>query len=366
MRRRWIVATTTAAVTVAAAVVVAMSFANKSSPATAEPPVTTAPVARGTLSSEVSLAGTLTFRARSDGSPYTAINQAEGVYTKVPEVGDKINCGDELYRVDDQPVVLLCGTIPAYRALHVGDAGDDVHQLDTNLHTLGYDTAAGVDIDPNDNTFTDNTEKALEKLQAAKGVPASGALAATDVVFLPEAARIAKVSVQLGASAQPGTPVLDATSDTLEVQASLEGSQQDEIKAGDRAQITLPDNTSVTGKVEKLGTVAQAPAAPNGNAGPGPATIPAEIALDDPGQAGGLDQAPVEVEITTQGVDNVLNVPVTAILGNAGGGYAVEVLRDGGRRELTAVKLGLFDDTAGRVQIQGDVREGDQVVVPSP
>jgi hypothetical protein len=30
------------------------------------------------------------------------------------------------------------------------------------------------------------------------------------------------------------------------------------------------------------------------------------------------------------------------------------------------VKLGLFDTTDGRVQIDGDVRAGDPVVVPSP
>ena len=29
--------------------------------------------------------------------------------------GDKVGCGGVLYRVDDKPVVLLCGTVPAYR-----------------------------------------------------------------------------------------------------------------------------------------------------------------------------------------------------------------------------------------------------------
>ncbi len=87
----------------------------------------------------VSQGGTLTYRARSDGSPYAVINQARGVYTSLPEDGDKIACGGVLYRVDDRPVVLLCGTLPAYRALHVGDRGRDVRQLNRNLHQLGYD-----------------------------------------------------------------------------------------------------------------------------------------------------------------------------------------------------------------------------------
>ena len=62
---------------------------------------------------------------------------------------------------------------------------------------------------------------------------------------------------------------------------------------------------------------------------------------------------------------NVLSVPVTAIVGKSGGGFAVEVVLDGGRRTLVAVELGLFDTTAGRVQVEGDLREGDRVVVPS-
>ncbi len=36
------------------------------------------------------------------------------------------------------------------------------------------------------------------------------------------------------------------------------------------------------------------------------------------------------------------------------------------RRELVAVRPGLFDTTGGRVQVEGGVREGDRVVVPSP
>ena len=71
------------------------------------------------------------------------------------------------------------------------------------------------------------------------------------------------------------------------------------------------------------------------------------------------------MEITTKGVKSALSVPVTALVGKSGGGYAVEVVRDGGERELVAVELGLFDTGGGRVQVEGDLAEGDQVVVPS-
>jgi peptidoglycan hydrolase-like protein with peptidoglycan-binding domain len=311
----------------------------------------------------VSLDGTLTYRARSDGAPYSAINQARGTYTRLPEAGDKVDCGDVLYRVDDDPVLLLCGAVPAYRDLHVGDEGNDVRQLNRTLHELRYDHAAGVRVDPADRGFTWKTEGALRKLQNDKGLDPTGALDMDEAVFLPASVRIAKVTGELGGSARPGTRVAQATSDTLEVQAGLDASQQGEVERGDRAQITLPGNTSVTGKVGRLGRVAEA--AEGQSADPGAATIPASISLDDPEKVRGLDRAPVQVDITTKGVENVLSVPVTALVGKSGGGFAVEIVRDGGRRELVAVQLGLFDTAEGRVQVEGDLREGDHVVVPS-
>ena len=191
----------------------------------------------------------------------------------------------------------------------------------------------------------------------------TGGLAIDDAVFLPEAVRIAKVTGQVGGSAGPGAPVLSATSDTLHVQVNLDPSQQGEVKKGDRAQITLPGNTPVTGRVAGFGRVAQTPAGQGSQAAD--ATIPTFISLDDPAKAGGLDQAPVQVDITTKGVDSALSVPVTALVGKSGGGFAVEVVRAGERRELVAVKLGLFDTGGGRVQVEGDLRAGDSVVVPS-
>ena len=167
---------------------------------------------------------------------------------------------------------------------------------------------------------------------------------------------------ELGGSARPGAQVAQATSDTLEVQVDLEASQQGEVKEGDRAQITLPGNTSVKGKVDRLGRVARTAGKDDDV---GTATIPAYISLDEPKKARGLDRAPVQVDITTKGVESALSVPVTALVGKSGGGFAVEVVRDGGRRELVAVKLGLFDTTGGRVQVEGELDEGDQVVVPS-
>lgn len=323
------------------------------------PPVSTGTVERGKLSNIVSQYGTLTYRARSDGSPYIVFNQARGTYTELPNVGDNVDCGQVLYRVDDKPVLLLCGPTPAYRSLVQGDRGSDVAELNANLVALGY--ATRTQLGPTSQGFSSATSSALEKLQAKLGEDRTGSLDLGQAVFLPESVRIATVAGELGGAAPPGAQIAQATSNTLEVHVALDPSQQGVTK-GDRVQITLPDNTSVSGRVDRLGRVVQAPASQNT---PASATIPVYISLDHPQQAHGLDQAPVQVTITTKGVDNALNVPVTAIFGKSGGGFAVEVVRGDGRHDLVPVKLGLFDSAGGRVQVDGALHVGDRVVVPS-
>ncbi len=363
MRRRRSALAAAAVVVAATYGVVVLSGADHPAEAARAPAANTEKVEKGELSALVSGAGILTYRARPDGSPYAVVNQAGGVYTSLPDAGDKVACGGVLYRVDNRPVVLLCGTVPAYRALHVGVTGPDVRQLNRNLHRLGYDNDAHVRIDPADNAFTSRTKQALRVLQRKKGVGVTGGLATGDAVFLPDAVRIAKVTGQVGGSARPGAPVLSATSDKLHVRVDLDASQQGEVEKGDRVQITLPGNTPVPGRVTGFGRVAQTPDGQGGQAAD--ATIPTFITLDDPAKADGLDQAPVDVDITTKGVDDALSVPVTALIGKSRGGFAVEVVRADGRRELVAVRLGLFDTGGGRVQVEGDLRAGDSVAVPS-
>jgi peptidoglycan hydrolase-like protein with peptidoglycan-binding domain len=362
MWKTWVLAV--AVILVSAAVIgglVATSGGGQATPAARASAVNTATVDRGNLSDMVSQYGILTYRAQSDGSPYAVINRAGGTYTELPTAGDKVVCGGVLYRVNNRPVLLLCGSAPAYRSLSGGDRGPDVAELNGNLVRLGYATRA--QLDPSSRDFSSATASAVTKLQAKLGEDQTASLQLGQVVFLPEPVRIAKVTGQLGGPAQLGAQVAQATSETLEVEVNLDPSQQREVKIGDRAQITLPDNTSATGKVDRLGRVAQVQTGQDPNAG---ATVPAYISLDHPQQALSLDQAPVQVAITTRGVENALSVPVTAIVGHSGGGFAVEVVHAGGRRELVPVKLGLFDTAGGRVQVvEGDLHEGDQVVVPS-
>ena len=76
-----------------------------------------------------------------------------------------------------------------------------------------------------------------------------------------------------------------------------------------------------------------------------------------------MDQAPVNVNITSQTVDNVLAVPVNALLALQGGGYGVQVVT-GKTSHLAAVTTGLYSDTL--VQVSGSgLSAGQQVVVPT-
>jgi hypothetical protein len=241
--------------------------------------------------------------------------------------------------------------MPAYRDVHEGAAGRDVRQLNRNLHLAGK-------------VFTGRTKAALERLQRRKGLDATGRLELGDAVFLPRPVRIGKVAGELGGSARPGMQIAQATADALHVRVDLDASQQGQVKKGDRAEVTLPGNRSVKGKVARLGRVAQSPQGKDADAAAA-ATVPAFISLDHPGAARGLESAPVQVDVMTKGVESALSVPVTALVGKAGGGLGVEVVRAGSRRELVAVRVGLFDDAHGRVEVEGALREGEHVVVPS-
>ena len=194
----------------------------------------------------VSLDGTLTYRARSDGSPYAVINQARGIYTKLPETATRSAAATCSTGWTTTRCCCCAARSRPTATCAWATTGKDVRQLNRNLH-VGRRRRAS----------PRQTREGARELQRDKGLAATGALALGDAVFLPEPVRIAKVTGELGGSARPGAPVAQATSDTLEVQVDLDPSQQGEVKRGDRAQITLPGNTSVTGRVDRLGSVAQ-------------------------------------------------------------------------------------------------------------
>ena len=74
----------------------------------------------------------------------------------------------------------------------------------------------------------------------------------------------------------------------------------------------------------------------------------------------------MQVGITTARVPSALVVPVTALLAQASGGYAVEVAGAAGINHLVPVSLGLFDDADGLVAVTSSrLTAGQAVVVPA-
>jgi putative peptidoglycan binding protein len=280
-------------------------------------------------------------------------------YTMLPSPGRVVRRGEALFAVNGLPTLLLYGSTPAWRAFRPGmSPGADVAELNRNLRALGYDALGG-------DVFTSATSTAISAMQTAHGLPQTGRLDLGAVVFEPEALRVKTVMPTTGQAVQPG-PLLTASSTHHDVAVPLDAAQQSEVKVGDRVSVILPNNSTAPAVVSGIGKVATTPPSDQqAGGGPSSPTINVEVRLLDPRAAGHLDEAPVEVSITEQSVNNVLAVPVDALVALAGGGYAVEAVEAEGTHRLVAVTPGLFDDAQGLVQVAGKgLAVGQRVVVP--
>jgi hypothetical protein len=310
-----------------------------------------ATVRRGSLASQTQVSGTLGY-----AGDYGVVNEASGTATWLPGSGQVIRRGQVLYRSGGEPVVLLYGGTPAYRSLKVGTTGADVRQLNANLVALSYASSSA--LDQTSEYFSAETKYALEQLQNALGVKQTGELALGQAVFLPSALRITHVMTTLGTTLTPGGVLAQATSTSRQVQVNLDVAQQTSVKVGDRVTITMPNGGVTPGVVSAVGKVASSGA--NGNT-----TVPVHVTLEHPQVAAGLDQAPVEVAITTAHVQDALIVPVSALLALGGGGFAVETVNASNVHQLVPVSTGLFDDADGLVQVSGALTPGERVVIPT-
>jgi hypothetical protein len=304
-------------------------------------------------------------------------------FTSLPQAGQIIRQGQVLYETNESPVVLLYGRVPAYRDLSEGMTGGDVRELNADLVRLGYASAAALGPASGWDYFSSETSYALELLQSHLGLAETGSLPLGQAVFLPSAIQVTGLGTGAlpGGSAAAGSTVLTGSSLTPVVTIDLDASLQSEVAVGNKVSITLPDGSVTPGVISQIATVASTSSgnsasdngdgngndngngSENGNSGPGSATITVLVSLTDPKTAGTLNQAPVEVTITTGAVSNVLIVPVDALLAQPGGSYAVEVTGPG-RHHLVTVTPGLFDDAAGTVQVTGNLTPGQHVVVP--
>jgi hypothetical protein len=293
---------------------------------------------------------------------YTVTGQGGGTLTWLPPAGRVIRQGQVLYKTGNgAPVVLLYGSVPAWRTLDEGITGQDVTQLNHDLVDLGYAGRADI-VALGWDYYSWETAYGVQQMEEHLGVSfPPGSLSLGQVVFKPEALRVSQVTGSLGGPASG--PVLTATSDRHVVTIPLDASEQSEVKAGNAVSITLPDGTTTPGVISSVGTVATTTSGP----GQSPTTtIPVQVKLTRPGAAGTLDQAPVTVNLTTGSSPGpVLAVPVTALVAQSPGGYVVEVVGPGNTRRYVPVRPVIFDDSSGLVQVTGALTPGQRVVVPA-
>jgi peptidoglycan hydrolase-like protein with peptidoglycan-binding domain len=320
-------------------------------PATPTTPVATATVQRQDLSGQTKVDGTLGYAGNA-----SVQSPLSGRITWLPKEGRVIRRGGTLLAVDNQPVQLFYGTKPAWRDLGVGvDDGPDIKQLEQNLVALGYDPDHHMTIDHH---YSWATRAAVRRWQRARGLAQTGVFTtAMPAVYLPWAVRVNTLSASVGGQAAPGQAAYTVTSAVHQVTVDLDVGQQSYVKAGDRVEVVLPSGRRVKGRIGEVGRVAETSGDPPNQT----TTVPVTVKLDNPKAGGRLDQAPVEVYVTTQTRKGVLAVPVTALLALTEGGYAVETVDAAGQHHLVAVRLGVF--SGGMVEVAGaGLRAGAKVV----
>ncbi|MBF4463091.1 MULTISPECIES: peptidoglycan-binding protein [unclassified Rathayibacter] len=282
------------------------------------------------------------------------LSRSTGTMTAVPAVGATLDRGDTLYEVDTVPTTLLIGTSPVWRDLSVGAKGPDVLQLEQNLSALGYFSRVP------DEEFLEPTAQAVRAWQKALGVPETGVVLQSAIAVAPSAVRVGSTPLPVEAAVGAGTTVLTLTARTPSVEVMLPLAEQTVAVVGASVSVTMPDGSTAPGSITSVGQ-AQA-ASSNGSGGESDGSspeqvLPVEIDLADPGAAGQLQAAVVQVQFVGERHENVLTVAVDALLARPGGGFELEEIDDSGEHHRVAVTLGLVAD--GLAEVSGDgVHEG--------
>ncbi|MER5299366.1 peptidoglycan-binding protein [Streptomyces lasiicapitis] len=313
------------------------------------PPATVA-ITRADLAQSKTVDGKLDFAQRR------AVKSAvAGTVTVAARKGATVTRGQALYELDDKPVTLLYGPVPAFREMKVGARGSDVLELERNLVALGY--GSGLYVDPR---FDKATEAAVKQWQRSLNRTPTGRVGQGHVVFQPEQITVVRADATLADQVGPDTAVLTIASTRPVVRAELDQSDVSLVAKGTRVEVTLAGGTTRRGRV--TGTVQ-----PEGSDGKDAASdgITVEVTLD--GGASGLSgkdaTATASVKFVSESRKDVLTVPVEAVvaLRGADGGYGLQVVEGTGSR-MVRVETGMTAD--GRIEVSGSqIKEGLKVGV---
>lgn len=364
-RRPVLVAGLAGAAAVGAAAAVSLTGAQATPAAPGLPRLTTATLSRTTLTESALTGGTLGYRASAP-----VLNARAGTYTWLPASGQTVRPGHVLYTVDDQPVLLLRGSVPAWRSFALGmTSGPDVRQLTAALIAAHF--AAGLLTAPSEQ-FTWATAVAVERWQAAHGLPQTGQVPLGQIVFLPSAIRVGAWQVAAGSAAQPGQQPYLVTTDRRVVTVPVTPNMP-VVHVGQPVSIILPSQGATPGRVTGIGAAPATASPPEAGSGGGASGGGGTAAGQDatsflfitpvaPAATGTGDGVVVQVSLAIQVARDVLSAPVSALLALAGGGYGVEVVLRSGAHRLVGVHTGIF--ASGLVQVSGaGLTNGTKVVV---
>jgi peptidoglycan hydrolase-like protein with peptidoglycan-binding domain len=309
----------------------------QAAPAAPAPPrLGTATVVRTNLVSTALTGGTLGY-----ATARPVINLVTGIYTWLPRPGALVRTGGVLYQVDDTPVTLMAGPVPAWRPFGIGMTdGPDVRQLQAGL--IAGHFAGGLLTTPTGH-YDLATADAVERWQAARGLTVTGSIPLGQVIFLPTAILAGAMNVAAGEAAAPGQRPYQVTTRQRTVIVPLNPTLPP-TAVGESVSIVLPSQATVPGKITAVSSRS------------------GQLAVTPSGATGTGVNVQVQVSLAVQSARDVLAVPVSALLALAGGGYGLEVVTLSGAHRLVGVSAGLF--ASGQVQVSGPgITAGTRVVV---
>ena len=321
-----------------------------------------------TLSDDIVLPGVVHAGRTVDvtaSAPYPRV-----VVTKMPaRLGGRVWPGHVIAEIDGRPIVVLRGTLPAYRDLRVGDSGPDVAQLQAALNKLGY-----LDNDP-PGSFGLGTADALGLLYGHVGYPAptyrppatkhvklpppTPYLPMREVSYIPAAsALVVSAAARTGSQVAAGQVVLRLAVGKPDVTGVLSAQQASRTSTGVRARIAL-SNTIMAGVIARISTI-PAFATP----GAGPPEYPVVVTSDRPLPQRLIGSAVRLTLLMPVTGGPVLTVPVTAVFSRGPSAFVVLVAASGRR---TQVPVTTGPAAGGFVAVQpatsGILDPGDDVLI---
>lgn len=306
----------------------------------------TATVTRRDVVETVSWDGVLAYAGSSELAHRTS--DPSGLLTAVAPAASVVEPGSALYWVNDEPVILLQGSVGLWRTLDQAVEGPDVEALETALVAMGYDSDQTVTID---SSFTSYTAAMVERFQDAVGQPVTGVIELGSVVMRPAPVRIGEHLLTVGASATDGVAVMAISASAREATISVDPATRGHISPGENVDIRLPDRTTVAGTVTTI--------SPTVDADTGSYST---VVLADGDGGYASDQLQVTVLKSLTIADDALTVPPDALVALEGGRYQVRTLVEG---EMIAVDVAVLGKADRAVAITGEgLTDGTIVLTP--